>query len=94
MPELDAIAPINRNIGIADRSQFAANTNGVSRSTLSATLKLRRYHRPRKATPPMATPIGTRSPIRISIMTMLLPATWSVVTRLPPPDAALAAAGP
>ena len=32
MPELPAIAPISRNIGIADRSQFAAKTNGVSRS--------------------------------------------------------------
>ena len=75
MPEFDAIAPISRNIGIAERSQFAANTNGVSRNTLSATLKLRRYQRPRKATPPMATPIGTRSPIRTSIMKMLVPAT-------------------
>ena len=47
MPELPAIAPISRNIGIADSSQLAANTNGVSLSALSATLKLRRYQKPR-----------------------------------------------
>src|SRR5688572_12484781 len=63
MPELPATAPMSRNIGIADRSQLAANTNGVSRRTLSAMLKSRRYQRPAKATEPIETPIGTRSPI-------------------------------
>src|SRR5262245_23885411 len=49
MPELPATAPISRNIGMAERSQLAANTKGVSRSTLSATLTLVRYQKPQKA---------------------------------------------
>src|SRR5688572_20042660 len=36
IPVLPATAPMSRNIGIADRSQFAAKTNGVSRNTLKA----------------------------------------------------------
>ena len=71
MPELPAIAPISRNIGIADRSQLAANTNGVSESALSATLKLRRYQKPPNATAPIATPIGRRSAISTSMMPRL-----------------------
>jgi hypothetical protein len=42
IPELLATAPISRNIGIADNSQFAANTNGESPSTLNATRQLLR----------------------------------------------------
>ena len=63
MPELLAIAPISRNIGIAERSQLAANTNGVSLNALRATLKLRRYQKPPNATAPIAMPIGSRSAI-------------------------------
>ena len=62
MPELLATAPISRNIGIADRSQLAANTNGASLITDSATLMSRRYQNPAKATAPMATPIGKLEP--------------------------------
>src|SRR5215475_5501565 len=54
MPELPAIAPIRRNIGIAESSQLAANTNGESLSALSATLKLRWYQKPPNATAPIA----------------------------------------
>src|SRR5262245_28184917 len=43
IPELPATAPISRNIGMAERSQLAAKTKGESRTTLSATLKLRTY---------------------------------------------------
>src|SRR5262245_28025186 len=46
MPELPATAPISRNMGIADRSQLAANTNGVSRKTLRATSKPLTYQKP------------------------------------------------
>src|SRR6185295_12822923 len=67
MPEFPAIAPISRNIGIADRSQLAANTNGVSDREESATLKLRRYQKPPNATAPIATPIGRRSAISTSM---------------------------
>ena len=65
---------------MADNSQFAANTNGVSRSALSATLKLRRYQKPRNATAPIATPIGTRSPISTSMPAMLVSESASVLT--------------
>src|SRR5262245_31705983 len=67
IPELPAMAPISRNIGIADRSQLAANTKGVSLSALSATLKLRKYQKPRNATAPIAIPIGTRSAMSTSM---------------------------
>src|SRR3990170_273974 len=63
IPELPATAPISRNIGMADKSQLAANTNGASRTTLSATLTLRSRMKPRKAIDPIATPMGTRNPI-------------------------------
>src|SRR5262245_38091046 len=66
-PELPATAPINRNIGIADRSQLAAKTNGVSRRTLRATSKLRTYQNPKNATRPIATPIGNRRASSTSI---------------------------
>src|SRR4029079_10443111 len=60
IPAEPATAPISRNIGMAERSQLAANTNGASDSAPSATLTLRRYQKPTKATAPMATPIGRR----------------------------------
>src|SRR3972149_2267595 len=80
-PELPAIAPISRNIGIAESSQLAANTKGVSRSTESATSRLRRCQTPANATPPMATPIGTRSPISARIAAMLPSASVSALIR-------------
>src|SRR5262249_12893731 len=52
MPELLAIEPISRNIGIAVRSQLAENTKGVSRTTLSATFRFVISQKPKKATPP------------------------------------------
>ena len=52
---------------MAERSQLAANTNGVSRTTLSATLKLRSYQKPKNATDPIATPIGSRNASSTSI---------------------------
>ena len=81
MPELPATAPISRNIGMADSSQFAANTNGVSLSALSATLKLRRYQKPSSAMAPIATPIGTRSPISTRMPAMLVSESASVPTQ-------------
>src|SRR5262245_38025242 len=84
MPELPAIAPISRNIGIAERSQLAANTNGVSLSALSATLKLRKYQNPKKATAPIAIPIGRRSAINTSIAPRLTSDSVSASTRYLP----------
>ena len=46
MPELLVIEPISRNIGIAVRSQLAAKSNGVSRSTPTATLRSRSSQKP------------------------------------------------
>src|SRR5262249_56264351 len=63
IPELPATAPISRNIGIAERSQLAANTNGVSLSALSATLKLRRYQNPKNPTPPIPIPTPNSTPL-------------------------------
>src|SRR5262249_61538349 len=63
IPELPAMAPISRNIGIAERSQLAANTNGVSLSALSATLKLRRYQNPKNPTPPIPIPTPNSTPL-------------------------------
>ena len=83
MPELAAIAPISRNIGIADKSQLAAKTNGVSLSALNATLKLRRYQKPKNATDPIAIPMGTRSAISTSMAPRLTSA--SVSASMPPP---------
>ena len=64
---------------MADSSQLAANTNGVSLSALSATLKLRRYQNPRNATAPIATPIGTRNPISTRMPAMLVSESASVL---------------
>src|SRR5262245_50624817 len=87
IPELPAMAPISRNIGIADRSQLAANTNGVSLSALSATLKLRKYQKPRNATAPIAIPIGTRSAISTSMPPRLTSDSVSASIAPPPsPD--------
>src|SRR5262245_37513734 len=86
MPELPAMAPISRNIGIADRSQLAANTNGVSLSALSATLKLRKYQKPRNATAPIAIPIGTRSAISTSMPPRLTSDSVSASIAPSPPD--------
>src|SRR5262245_44294804 len=83
MPELPAIAPISRNMGFAERSQLAANTNGVSLSALSATLKLRRYQKPKKATAPIAIPMGTRSAISTSIAPRLLSVSVRASMSLP-----------
>ena len=83
MPELLAIEPISRNIGIAVSSQLAANTNGVSRSTLIATLKLRKIQKPINATPPSATPIGTRKPISTRIETTLISEARAVLMSVP-----------
>jgi hypothetical protein len=90
MPELPAMAPISRNIGIADRSQLAANTNGVSLSALSATLKLRKYQKPRNATAPIAIPIGTRSAISTSMPPRLTSDSVSASIAPPPPPTATA----
>ena len=49
MPELAAIAPINRNIGIADRSQLAANTNGVSRKHAQRDIEVAQIPKPEKS---------------------------------------------
>ncbi len=68
---------------MADSSQFAANTNGVSLSALSATLKLRRYQNPRNAIAPIATPIGTRSPISSRMPAMLVSDSASVLIHAP-----------
>src|SRR3977135_1580607 len=81
MPELPAIAPISRNIGIADNSQLAANTNGVSESELRAVRHLRLYQTPRNAIVPIATPIGTRNPISRRIPAMLTSESDSVLMR-------------
>src|SRR4029453_4189299 len=88
MPELPAMAPISRNIGIADRSQLAANTNGVSLSALSATLKLRKYQKPRNATAPIAIPIGTRRAISTSMPPRLTSDSVSASIAPPPPPTA------
>src|SRR3990172_1116463 len=84
IPDAPAIAPMSRNIGIAERSQLAAKTKGVSRSTLSATSTLRRYQNPPNATEPIATPIGTRRPISARIRPRLVSEIVSVLkTRAP-----------
>src|SRR5262245_7805793 len=82
IPALPATAPISRNIGMADRSQLAANANGASRTTLIATLTLRNSVRPTKATAPMAMPMGNRSPISTSMQAMLVSDIASVLTGL------------
>src|SRR5262245_7274252 len=79
MPAVPAIAPISRNIGMAERSQLAANTNGASESAPNATLMLRRYQNPAKATAPMATPIGSRSAISTSMAPRLTRESVSVL---------------
>ena len=66
---------------MAESSQFAANTNGVSLRALSATLKLRRYQNPRNAIAPIATPIGTRNPISSRMPAMLVSESASVLTQ-------------
>ena len=48
-------------------------------SALSATLKLRRYQNPKNATAPIATPIGTRSPISTRMPAMLVSESASVL---------------
>src|SRR5215468_2231766 len=88
MPELPAMAPISRNIGIADRSQLAANTKGVSLSALSATLKLRKHQKPRNATAPIAMPIGTRSAMSTSMPPRLTSDSVSASIPRPLPDRA------
>jgi len=84
MPALLAIDPINRNIGIADKSQLAAKENGVSRMTASAILILPMYQKPQKATAPIATPMGTRMPINSNITARLPNATTGVLITLLP----------
>src|ERR1700704_4369825 len=86
IPELAAIAPISRNIGSADKSQFAAKTNGVSLSALSATLKLRKYQNPANATAPIAIPMGTRSAISTSMAPRPTSASVSASTTPPGPQ--------
>src|SRR5262249_30843021 len=83
MPELPAMAPISRNIGMAESSQLAANTNGVSLRALNATLKLRRYQKPANAAAPIATPIGTRSPISSRMPARLVSDSASVLSVAP-----------
>ena len=71
MPELWAIEPIKRNIGMAVRVQLAPNSKGVSLMMPKPTEIPRKFAMPSTPMAPSATPMGRRSAINSSTAPML-----------------------